>query len=570
MHALGKLRLLNLSFNPLSRHAMCDLDAHMPHTHTLHTLILNGCHVELPVVEALLTRLPQLQELHLSSNAYHTVNFSNKLCMPSMRTLYFNQNALHEWSDVCKLGRAFPRLENLVISHNQLANFSPVSNPYAATHHQLRPSFNSANATCFAHLQILTINALHIREWTTLDQLREFPKLKHVRIKHIPLLSEYAGGDEELQRDLLVAYLHESITILNGSQISGDERENCERKYIRHYMEHAEAARPKRYYELERKHGKLNKLADVNLDIGKQVSVKIKFGEKQMMERIGVKQTVGAFKRQLEKFVGQPASRFKLYYIDIEACSMSVYGPEELKYPNRCLHSFNIRDGDEFEIDLKRDAHHHHHHQQQQHHHQHHCAGTTTLPAPFSTSSSSPTLSSASKSRQQHQHQQQQQQQQQQPPQVQHQQKQLHHLHMHHYNSHINNNSLHQIPMFDLFMQNHKKSNEKINSKPNSSSSSNSTFLNNQNVPISSTRYSSSSLSARLNKAAAVSSASTSSISSKSASKSVSRKSQETKSSPMENENCDGHARVHTEQEATAANGSGESTMFSIGDEPQS
>ncbi len=44
---------------------------------------------------------------------------------------------------------------------------------------------------------------------------------------------------------------------------------------------------------------------------------------------------------------------FQVYYIDIEACSMSIYGPEELKYPNRSLFSFNIVDGDEFEIDLK-------------------------------------------------------------------------------------------------------------------------------------------------------------------------------------------------------------------------
>jgi hypothetical protein len=32
---------------------------------------------------------------------------------------------------------------------------------------------------------------------------------------------------------------------------------------------------------------------------------------------------------------------------------MSIYGPEELKHANRCLYSFNIVDGDEFEIDLK-------------------------------------------------------------------------------------------------------------------------------------------------------------------------------------------------------------------------
>jgi hypothetical protein len=33
---------------------------------------------------------------------------------------------------------------------------------------------------------------------------------------------------------------------------------------------------------------------------------------------------------------------------------MNMLGPEELKHANRCLHLVNIRDGDEFEINLKK------------------------------------------------------------------------------------------------------------------------------------------------------------------------------------------------------------------------
>ena len=73
-----------------------------------------------------------------------------------------------------------------------------------------------------------------------------------------------------------------------------------------------------------------------------------------MYDKVDVRQTVGDFKKKLEKFVGQPAAKFKLFYIDTEARKlMAHFSTEELKLPNRILHSFNVRDGDEFEIDLK-------------------------------------------------------------------------------------------------------------------------------------------------------------------------------------------------------------------------
>ena len=359
---------------------------------SLSTLILNSCYIDLKIVELLINKLNNLNELHLSSNNYSNITFSNDFTKMTLKILYFNNNQLNDWNEVCKLGKCFPNLENLVISHNNLSNFNNNENNELCT------------SNCFRNLQILIINRLKINEWSVIDQLREFPHLKHVRIQNIPLLNNY--NDEE-KYYMLVAHLNESIDSLNGSKITNDDKENCERKYIRHFMDLA--SKPKRYYELESKHGKLNKLADVNLDIrNKRVQCKIKFGDKHVYEKIDVRQTVGEFKKQLEKFVGVPSSRFKVFYIDIEAFSKLVYGPEELKHPNRSLFSFNIRDGDEFEIDLK----------------------------PL-------------------QSQQQQQQQQQQLPVItstdyqfcpQH----LHHLHVHHYTSHFNNNSLHQLPFFNL------------------------------------------------------------------------------------------------------------------------
>jgi hypothetical protein len=268
-----------------------------------------------------------------------------------------------------------------------------------------------------------------------IDQLREFPNLKHVRIQNIPLLKNYT--DEE-KYYMLVAHLHDSIDSLNGSKITNDDKENCERKYLRHFMDMVN--KPKRYYELENKHGKLNKLADVNLDTNKRVYVKIKHGDKHTFEKVDVRQTVGDFKKQLEKFVGYSSSRFRLFYIDIEA--MSILGPEELKHPNRCLYSFNIRDGDEFEIDIK--------------------------PQPLgqgqaNSSSSSPQLSAQNNLPLNN----------------------LPHLHFHHYNSHVNNNSLHQIPIFNnlnnLSDVSNSGRNRKISETNRNSSSAN--FLNKKSKP---------------------------------------------------------------------------------------
>ncbi|RMZ94668.1 tubulin-specific chaperone cofactor E [Brachionus plicatilis] len=377
LSAVKKLRFLNLSLNKFLSEQMDNQWSPTEKYNSLSTLILNSCFLDLELVESVLKRLPSLSELHLSSNNYETVAFSTSFVKPSLKVLYFGNNYLSDWCEVCKLGQSFPSLEHLVLSENNLRNFRTNCLGDSAT-----------NCSLFKNLKILVLNRLKINDWQAIDQLREFPQLKHVRIQNIPLLEELT---DEQKYYVLVGHLHQSIDSLNGSHISNDDKENCERKYIRFFMD--SSVKPSRYYELEAKHGKLDRLADVNMDISKRVYVKIKYNDKQVFERIDVRQTVGDFKKYLEKFVGHPASRFKVFYIDIEACSMAVYGPEELKHANRCLYSFNIRDNDEFEIDLK----------------------------PVQV-----LHTAASEYQFQYRH--------------------LGHLHHHHYNSHVNTNSYFQVP----------------------------------------------------------------------------------------------------------------------------
>ena len=123
----------------------------------------------------------------------------------------------------------------------------------------------------------------------------------------MPLLYEYS--DEE-KYFLIVGHLADTILSLNGSRITDEDKENCERKFIRHYLDSPE--KPARYFELESRHGKLNKLAEINMEGNKRVTCKIKYRDRHILHTIDVRQTVGDFKKQLEKFVGYPSSRFKV------------------------------------------------------------------------------------------------------------------------------------------------------------------------------------------------------------------------------------------------------------------
>jgi len=53
----------------------------------------------------------------------------------------------------------------------------------------------------------------------------------------------------------------------------------------------------------------------------------------------------------LETLLGAPASKMRIFYIDTEM--KEVFGREELRFNQKPLYSYNIRDGDELHIELK-------------------------------------------------------------------------------------------------------------------------------------------------------------------------------------------------------------------------
>uniref|UniRef100_A0ACB8EXP8 Uncharacterized protein n=1 Tax=Sphaerodactylus townsendi TaxID=933632 RepID=A0ACB8EXP8_9SAUR len=104
-----------------------------------------------------------------------------------------------------------------------------------------------------------------------------------------------------------------------------------------------------RYHELVTKYGKLEKLAVV--DLRPQSSAKVEVHFKDQVEEMTVRldQTVAELKKQLKTLVQLPISSMLVTHCDHEA----PFGPEEMKYNSRALHSYGIRDGDIIYVDSK-------------------------------------------------------------------------------------------------------------------------------------------------------------------------------------------------------------------------
>lgn len=104
-----------------------------------------------------------------------------------------------------------------------------------------------------------------------------------------------------------------------------------------------------RYHELVTKYGKLEPLAVVDLRPRSSAKVEVHFKEQVEEVSIRLDQTVAELKKQLKTVVQLSTSNMLLYYFDHEA----PFGPEEMKYNSRALHSYGIRDGDKIYVESK-------------------------------------------------------------------------------------------------------------------------------------------------------------------------------------------------------------------------
>ncbi|XP_034995299.2 tubulin-specific chaperone cofactor E-like protein isoform X2 [Zootoca vivipara] len=321
------LEFLNLSSNPLN---LSVLERTCAGSFAgIRKLVLNNSKASWETVHTILQELPDLEELFLCLNDYKTVSCS-PVCCHSLKLLHITDNNLKDWTEIRKLGIMFPSLDTLVLANNYLT--------------AIEDSEDSL-ARLFPNLRSISLHKSGLQCWGDIDKLNSFPKLEEVRLLGIPLLQPYTN---EERRKLVIARLP-SINKLNGSVILEGEREDSERFFIRYYVDFPQEEAPFRYHELVTKYGKLEKLAVVDLRPQSSAKVEVHFKDQVEEMTIRLDQTVAELKKQLKALVQLPTSNMHVTYFDHEA----PFGPEEMKYNSRALHSYGIRDGDKIFVDSK-------------------------------------------------------------------------------------------------------------------------------------------------------------------------------------------------------------------------
>ncbi|KAG5892455.1 hypothetical protein JTB14_009863 [Gonioctena quinquepunctata] len=396
LQQMPRLKFVNLSFNILStplREVQIDKGIKW---NALRSLVLNSTYVSWDSVQEFLDHIPCLEELHLSLNDYNEVRLHDKslkcLCEADrnttaeansnekaakdgkcscrvyklkhkhsgVRVFYFNGNPIDNWTEVTKLGYAFPNLETLVIADCPIKSLdigewgeeANCNRNYERSESECESaSSKDSPHDSFRKLRIMNMNGTHICTWDDVDKLAKFPALECVRLQACPLWESNEYTEHE-RRQLLIARLPNVKTLNGGGKITPEEREDAERAFIRYYMDKPESDQPERYFELIQIHGKLDPLVNVDLRPEKRVKITFTCGENSEVRSVDVHRTVNDLKSKLEGFAGFTASKMRLYYVDQDFRDMQ--GPEEMRFPNKRLYSYNIRLGDEIIIDCKR------------------------------------------------------------------------------------------------------------------------------------------------------------------------------------------------------------------------
>lgn len=395
---MPRVEFVNLSLNrlggPIELSPPCKMDR-------LRSLVLNNTKLEWYGVETLLRLLPVLEELHLSLNeythvlidtivddGYETETTTDESCCddttcqqcqqeeqthssrgqkrsasecslykkteahPGVKKLHLTGNHISQWSEICRVGRLFPNLEALVLADCPIKSLCPPedNSDEEQSSSTSSPPTKTESHEHFKNLTLLNLSNAKIDSWDDIDRLARFPVLKNLRVQCWPLWDKCDSTEHE-RRQLLIARLPK-INILNGGDVIGSvEREDAERSFIRYYLDKPESDRPDRYFELVAVHGKLDPLVNIDLRPERRVKITFTYGDTSEERSVDVYRTVVDLKSRLERIVGLPASKMRLFYVDQDL--RDLQGLEEMKYPHKRLYSYNIRSGDEIIIDQK-------------------------------------------------------------------------------------------------------------------------------------------------------------------------------------------------------------------------
>lgn len=321
---------------------------------SIKALAMNNTGAQWRIVCSVLSRMPNLEELHLSLNNYKRIDLDpHEFKHHSLKRLYLcNNPKLTDWEELDKLLIAFPSLEALSIAD---CNISQIPE-------------NLDRAREWRKLCGLNINGWPIKEWPVVERLNQLPSLIDLKCRNLEVLSTI---DEP--RHHLIARLPK-LQRLNGSEI--EEREHAEKAFLRFFMANSHLERPTRFHELVQIHGEIIPVdVDVDLSPPSKANVRVIYLNRnhyqkgneddimmsedfltKLMETVkpstidvDLRQSVRKFKSKLASLFGLSSQNLILYYIDHEM--FGLMGPELIKHNQKKLWNYNVQDGDQFIVE---------------------------------------------------------------------------------------------------------------------------------------------------------------------------------------------------------------------------
>lgn len=149
----------------------------------------------------------------------------------------------------------------------------------------------------------------------------------------------------------------------------------AEKAFVGFYLVHDDLPRPPRFHVLHSIYGRVDPMAEVDLSPPKSAQVTVVFNENSSDDifdaefimsmsvdsqspatkvkdiTVNLNKSVKDFKQRLSTIFGLPASRMRVFYVD--HVMIEIMGPEEMKFNQKKLYTYNVQDGDKFLVDAK-------------------------------------------------------------------------------------------------------------------------------------------------------------------------------------------------------------------------
>lgn len=322
---LKQLSFINLCANPLENVAITDPVFSRGSSYTsVEKLILNNTGISFAVLCKIMHLFPRVNELHASTNLFKEVpETSEKFLL--VQSLHFSRNEISSWSNIERLGDAFPSLTTLIVCENPLGDIPE----------------SSALETSFPVLEKLSISKSMITDWQSIDQLRKIPRLSDIRFMEMPLMETI--NDKKVMRELLIARLPD-MRVMNGGHITPEERDQAERAFLRYYKTSEDKPAP-RYGELLAVHGELDDLAVVRMETPTSHVINLKGDVDACQLSVDLQMKTIDLRKLVGRTFHLELSQFRLWYhsgISDEIPSV------EMKPQSRKLYYYNFSDVDDY------------------------------------------------------------------------------------------------------------------------------------------------------------------------------------------------------------------------------